>query len=56
VLKGIELRSVTRGLERAVERARGGGVSSLPAIAVGDTVFEGRHALRDTVAALGPPS
>jgi 2-hydroxychromene-2-carboxylate isomerase len=52
VLKGIELRSVTRGLERAVERARGGGVSSLPAIAVGDTVFEGRHALRDTVAAL----
>jgi 2-hydroxychromene-2-carboxylate isomerase len=39
VLKGIALRSVTAGLERACLRARDAGVTSLPAIEVGDQVF-----------------
>jgi 2-hydroxychromene-2-carboxylate isomerase len=39
VLKGIGLRSVTTGLEQACARARSAGVTSLPAIAVGDQVF-----------------
>jgi 2-hydroxychromene-2-carboxylate isomerase len=39
VLKGIGLRSVTSGLEQACARARDAGVTSLPAIAVGDHVF-----------------
>jgi 2-hydroxychromene-2-carboxylate isomerase len=39
VLKGIGLRSVTAGLEQACIRARAAGVTSLPAIEVGDQVF-----------------
>jgi 2-hydroxychromene-2-carboxylate isomerase len=39
VLKGIGLRSVTTGLEHACARARDAGVSSLPAIGIGDRVF-----------------
>ena len=39
VLKGIGLRSVTTGLHQACARAREVGVSSLPAIGVGDRVF-----------------
>jgi 2-hydroxychromene-2-carboxylate isomerase len=39
VLKGIGLRSVTTGLEQACARARAAGVTSLPAIGVGDRVF-----------------
>ena len=39
VLKGIGLRSVTAGLEQACARARDAGVTSLPAIQVGDRTF-----------------
>ncbi|HEX4670804.1 MAG TPA: DsbA family protein, partial [Solirubrobacteraceae bacterium] len=39
VLKGIGLRSVTTGLEQACARSRDVGVSSLPAIGVGDRIF-----------------
>src|SRR5690242_12511871 len=39
VLKGIGLRSVTAGLEQACDRARDAGVTSLPAIQVGDRTF-----------------
>jgi len=39
VLKGIGLRSVTAGLEQACARARDAGVTSLPAIRVGDRTF-----------------
>jgi 2-hydroxychromene-2-carboxylate isomerase len=39
VLKGIGLRSVTTGLQQAGARAQAAGVTSLPAIAVGDRTF-----------------
>jgi 2-hydroxychromene-2-carboxylate isomerase len=52
VLKGIGLRSVTTGLDRACARARELGVGSLPAIGVGDRVFyeleHAAEALRQT--------
>jgi 2-hydroxychromene-2-carboxylate isomerase len=40
VLKGVELRSTADALARAGERARAAGVRSLPAIQVGDQVFD----------------
>ena len=49
VLKGIGLRSVTTGLEQACVRARAAGVTSLPAIAVGEQIF---FELEDAAAAL----
>jgi 2-hydroxychromene-2-carboxylate isomerase len=49
VLKGIGLRSVTAGLDQAGARARGAGLTSLPAIGVGDRVF---YELEPAVAAL----
>jgi 2-hydroxychromene-2-carboxylate isomerase len=45
VLKAAELGSVAQELERETERARGLGVTSVPAVAVGDEVFEGERAL-----------
>jgi len=50
VLKGIGLRSVTTGLEQACARARELGVSSLPAIRVGDRIF---YELEHAAEALG---
>jgi 2-hydroxychromene-2-carboxylate isomerase len=50
VLKGIGLRSVTTGLEQACGRAREAGVTSLPAIQVGDRTFT---QLEDAVTVLG---
>jgi 2-hydroxychromene-2-carboxylate isomerase len=50
LLKGMGLRSVTDGLRGAGERARAAGVHALPAIAVGDEVFCGEHALDGAVA------
>ncbi len=41
VLKGISLRSVRAALTDAGQRASAAGVHTLPAIAVGDQVFEG---------------
>jgi 2-hydroxychromene-2-carboxylate isomerase len=50
VLKGVGLRSVTAGLEQACARARDAGVTSLPAIGVGDRVFtELEHAAQALV-------
>jgi 2-hydroxychromene-2-carboxylate isomerase len=53
LLKGIRLRSVHDALRRAGERAAGAGVRSLPAIQVGDRVFEGLESVRAAVEALG---
>src|SRR5436305_8987865 len=47
VLKGIALRSVTGGLQAAGERALAAGVRALPAIQVGDEVFEGPGAVEN---------
>jgi 2-hydroxychromene-2-carboxylate isomerase len=41
LLKGISLRSVGGALEAAGARAAGAGVTTLPAIQVGESVFEG---------------
>jgi 2-hydroxychromene-2-carboxylate isomerase len=49
VLKGIGLRSVTDGLDRARARAAAAGVRALPAIQVGDDVL---HSIEDAAAAL----
>jgi 2-hydroxychromene-2-carboxylate isomerase len=45
LLKAIEMRSVGDALARADARARAAGVNSLPAIHVGDELFEGPQAL-----------
>ncbi|MGA9860420.1 MAG: hypothetical protein WBQ18_21325 [Solirubrobacteraceae bacterium] len=45
VLKGVGLRSVTAGLREAGERARAAGVRALPAIELGDAIFQGPDAL-----------
>jgi 2-hydroxychromene-2-carboxylate isomerase len=45
LLKAVTLRSVTSGLQGAGERARAAGVSSLPAIQIGDQAFCGADAL-----------
>jgi 2-hydroxychromene-2-carboxylate isomerase len=52
VLKGITLRSVAERLERASARARAAGVAELPAIAVGERVFDGERALERAAEAL----
>ena len=52
VLKGIAMRSVADALEQASTHARAAGVLRLPAIAVGDEIFQGDHALAQAAAAL----
>jgi 2-hydroxychromene-2-carboxylate isomerase len=52
VLRGIELRSVAGALQLAGERALDRGVASLPAIQVGDHVFEGDDSVQRAAAAL----
>ncbi|HEY6397774.1 MAG TPA: hypothetical protein VIX82_10005, partial [Solirubrobacteraceae bacterium] len=52
LLKGISLRSVSRALERAGERARSAGVRALPAITVGDEAFDGLDAIEQARTAL----
>ena len=52
LLKGIELRSVADALEEAGGRARRAGVRSLPALAVGERLFEGPRAVPEAAAAL----
>jgi 2-hydroxychromene-2-carboxylate isomerase len=47
VLKAIGLRSVTGGLQAAGERALAAGVRALPAIQVGDELFEGPGAVEN---------
>jgi 2-hydroxychromene-2-carboxylate isomerase len=53
LLKGIELRSVAEGLQRATAQARAAGVLALPAIAVSGDVFGGADAVREAALALG---
>ncbi len=53
VLRGIELRSVAEALKRANARALGASVSALPAIAIGDELFQGEGALKTAAEALG---
>jgi 2-hydroxychromene-2-carboxylate isomerase len=50
--KGIELKSTSQALQAANERARAAGVSTLPAIQVGNRTYEGASALSDVTAAL----
>src|SRR6202042_3878361 len=52
VLKGASLRSVGASLERAGERARQAGVSSLPAIQIAGETFCGDRALERATKAL----
>jgi 2-hydroxychromene-2-carboxylate isomerase len=52
VLKGIALRSVTEALEGATDRARAAGVHALPAIAVGEQLFDGDRAIEQAAEAL----
>ncbi len=52
VLKGVGLRSVATSLHAAGERARGAGVTALPAIQVGAEVFAGDGGLMAATAAL----
>src|ERR1019366_8427835 len=52
ILKGIGLRSVAGALELAGARARDGGVASLPAIQVGDRVFDGDASVERAAEAL----
>ena len=52
VLKGIEMKSVARGLGDACARASELGIEALPAIAIGVEVFSGRDALEEACAAL----
>ena len=52
-LRGIRLRSVADALERANSRALSASASTLPAIAIGDELYEGEDALAGAVAALG---
>ncbi|HEY5319157.1 MAG TPA: DsbA family protein [Solirubrobacteraceae bacterium] len=52
VLKGMALRSVADALEQAGARARASGVRTLPAISVGERVFEGERAVEEAAGAL----
>jgi 2-hydroxychromene-2-carboxylate isomerase len=52
VLRGIGLRSVVGALQLAGERARDGGVASLPAIQVGNRMFEGDDSVQRAATAL----
>jgi 2-hydroxychromene-2-carboxylate isomerase len=53
VLRGIALRSTADALERATARALAAGVESLPAIQIGESVFEGEEGLRVAVGTVG---
>jgi 2-hydroxychromene-2-carboxylate isomerase len=53
VLRGIALRSVAEALDRAAARALAAGVVSLPAVQVGQTIFEGEDGLQQAARAAG---
>jgi len=53
ILKGIATRSVRDALDAAVQRARAARIHSLPAIQVGDLVFEGERCVESAAALLG---
>lgn len=50
--KGIELRSTAQALQTACERAVNAGVGSLPAIQMGNDIYQGREALSQAASAL----
>ncbi len=50
--KGIELRSTGQALQTAGERAIAAGVKALPAIQVGDAIYQGREALSQAASAI----
>jgi 2-hydroxychromene-2-carboxylate isomerase len=52
LLKAVALRSVSEALQQAGARAQAAGVRSLPAIQVGDEVFEGADAIAAAARAL----
>jgi 2-hydroxychromene-2-carboxylate isomerase len=52
VIKAMGLRAVARTLEQATERAVALGVRRLPALRVGELVFEGESSLDEAAAAL----
>lgn len=52
VLKAISLRSVRAALERAAARARADGVSTLPALGLGESLFTGPGLLEKALEAL----
>lgn len=54
LLKGVELRGTREALDRAVERAAAAGVRSVPAVQVGDELFEGDTAVEAAAGALVP--
>jgi 2-hydroxychromene-2-carboxylate isomerase len=53
VLRAGELRSVADELERETEAAIAAGVASVPAVLVGERVFEGERVLEDAAAEIG---
>jgi 2-hydroxychromene-2-carboxylate isomerase len=53
VLKGLSTKSVQSGLDRAGERARAAGATALPAIGVGEALWQGRDCIERAEAALG---
>jgi 2-hydroxychromene-2-carboxylate isomerase len=55
VVKALELRSVVRSLEQATARAVSAGVGRLPAVTVGELVFEGDAGLEQAAAELTAP-
>jgi hypothetical protein len=52
LLKGISMRSVARALQLAGARASSAGARSLPAIGVGERLFEGPRAIERAAAEL----
>jgi 2-hydroxychromene-2-carboxylate isomerase len=53
VLRGGDLRSVSRELSAQTERAAQAGVTQVPAVSVGETVFLGEHAVEQAAAHMG---
>ena len=56
VLRAVKLRSVAEALDTACARALRAGVRALPAVQVGDRVFEGEEGIAAAAEALGEPA
>jgi 2-hydroxychromene-2-carboxylate isomerase len=55
LVKGMSLRSTAKALGEANARARAAGVRSLPAVQVGERLFDGDRAVERAAGALGDP-
>jgi 2-hydroxychromene-2-carboxylate isomerase len=53
VIKGAELRSVSEQLSATTAQAAEAGVTDVPAVRIGETVFVGEHAVEDAAAHVG---